>query len=256
MALALLFALLSGCSGASSVRWGAGATLTPDGQRLKTAATDAFFSPWTWGLALGAAACGVGRLDAELSDWAREETPLFGSTARARSVSDALGQATELAYVTTGLLTPSGATPGEWSLNKAKGFAVGYAAYAGTEGVTNALKEATERRRPDASNRLSFPSGHASRAALFATLAERNLDYLPLTPVAAASDRAALGTLVAGTAWARVEAGKHYPSDVLAGAALGHFLGAFVNDAFLGLDALPRVELSRNELFVGLIWRR
>jgi hypothetical protein len=37
------------------------------------------------------------------------------------------------------------------------------------------------------------------------------------------------------TAWARVEAQKHYPSDMLAGAALGHFLTAFIHDAFLGL---------------------
>jgi len=37
------------------------------------------------------------------------------------------------------------------------------------------------------------------------------------------------------TAWARVEAGKHYPSDVLAGAALAHFVTVFIHDAFLGL---------------------
>jgi len=29
---------------------------------------------------------------------------------------------------------------------------------------------------------------------------------------------------------------KHNPSDVLAGYALGHFLSAFINDAFLGLE--------------------
>jgi membrane-associated phospholipid phosphatase len=39
----------------------------------------------------------------------------------------------------------------------------------------------------------------------------------------------------AATAWARVEANKHYPSDVLAGAAIGHFLTAFIHDSFLGL---------------------
>jgi len=31
----------------------------------------------------------------------------------------------------------------------------------------------------------------------------------------------------------RVEANVHDPSDVLTGYALGHFLGSFVNDAFL-----------------------
>ena len=42
--------------------------------------------------------------------------------------------------------------------------------------------------------------------------------------------------IAAGTAWARIEAGEHYPSDVLVGYALGHFFSAFIQDAFLGLD--------------------
>jgi membrane-associated phospholipid phosphatase len=45
-------------------------------------------------------------------------------------------------------------------------------------------------------------------------------------------------------AWARVEARKHYPSDVLAGAALGHFLTAFIHDAFLNLPEDGSVDFS------------
>ena len=41
--------------------------------------------------------------------------------------------------------------------------------------------------------------------------------------------------LATSVAWARVEAGAHYPSDVLAGAALGRFLSATVHDSFLNL---------------------
>ena len=37
--------------------------------------------------------------------------------------------------------------------------------------------------------------------------------------------------LLVGVAWGRIEAGKHYPSDVLAGYALGHFLAALVDNA-------------------------
>jgi len=33
----------------------------------------------------------------------------------------------------------------------------------------------------------------------------------------------------------RDEAQRHYPSDALAGAAMGHFLTAFIHDAFLNL---------------------
>jgi hypothetical protein len=45
-----------------------------------------------------------------------------------------------------------------------------------------------------------------------------------------------LDALTYGTAWARVEAGFHYPSDTLVGISIGNFNGAFFNDAFLGLE--------------------
>lgn len=45
-----------------------------------------------------------------------------------------------------------------------------------------------------------------------------------------------LDALTYGTAWARVEAGFHFPSDTLVGISLGNFNEAFFNDAFLGLE--------------------
>lgn len=253
----LLFVLLTGCT-ATGPRgnWGAEATLTPGWNRVGTAAADALLSPCTWGPALGAAAFRIDHLDTRISDWAREETPLFGSTDKAANASDDLRLATELAWLTTGLAAPSGETLGSATWNKVKGLGIGYAAIKGTDYATSAVKKTADRTRPDASNDLSFPSGHSSHASVAATLAGRNLDYLSLPPAGKRAGNVALGALVAGTGWARIEAGKHYPSDVLAGAALGHFLGAFINDAFLGIDAQPIVELSRTDLFFGLTWVR
>jgi membrane-associated phospholipid phosphatase len=55
-----------------------------------------------------------------------------------------------------------------------------------------------------------------------------------------------------------LEAKKHYPSDVLAGMALGHFLGAFINDAFLGLDSPKNffftVEPSKKDIYCSMRW--
>jgi len=84
---------------------------------------------------------------------------------------------------------------------------------------------------PDA--RLSFPSGHASTAFCLATslsLALRTYEVKSSTRKWISSSAFALA---GATAVLRVVAGKHYPSDVLAGAALGsgiallnHFLHA------------------------------
>lgn len=94
-------------------------------------------------------------------------------------------------------------------------------------GVLNLLiywgvKRATRRERPfrqctdiracvRASDQFSFPSGHALHAVSFAVLL--TLLYPSLAP--------ALWTFAAVVAASRVVLGVHYPSDVLAGAAIG-----------------------------------
>jgi len=80
-----------------------------------------------------------------------------------------------------------------------------------SQGITDSLKRLTKERRPDGSNRLSFPSGHASSAFTFAEILAEN-------------DREHQGWYYGGAAligWSRVELRKHYWWDVVAGAALG-----------------------------------
>ena len=45
------------------------------------------------------------------------------------------------------------------------------------------------------------------------------------------------------TGWARMEAGKHHPSDVLAGAALARFLTVFVHDGFMNLPENSKTDV-------------
>ena len=110
------------------------------------------------------------------------------------------------------------------------------------------IKLGVGRPRPDDSDNLSFPSGHASVAFTGATLTRRNLARLDLPAATRALLDVGAVSLAAGTAWARVEAGVHYPSDVLAGAALGNFVAAFVNDAFLREGALADGVIRVNVL--------
>jgi hypothetical protein len=46
------------------------------------------------------------------------------------------------------------------------------------------------------------------------------------------------------SAWSRLEARAHYPSDVLAGVALGYYISAFIHDSFMGLGSDVAVQVQ------------
>jgi membrane-associated phospholipid phosphatase len=257
--LVLLGAALSGCGTVSGGRgWGSDARLLPGWDRVKSAATRAALSPETWVPAAGALVFQAADWDEDVSAWAFEHTPLYGSREGASGASGYLMGTVAAAYMATALAAPGGATASEAAQDKARGLAVGGAATVTDLGLTLLLKDTTNRERPDRSDDRSFPSGHASVTATLETLASRNLDYLSLSKRSRTLLRVGLASVTAGTAWARVEAGRHFPSDVLAGIALGHFLGAFFNDAFVGAGEGDRfalaVEPSREGVMLSLRW--
>ncbi len=237
--------LLSGCGSLQNGRkWGQDATIFPGWQRIGNAALRAALAPRTWAPALGALGFQIGDMDEQVSNWASDKTPVFGSIENAENQSNLLRDAAFVNYLITALATPSGQQPGEWVVAKFKGITVGYVALHSTRNTTFFLKDQTNRTRPDQSNDESFPSNHAGKAAVVSMLASRNIDSLPISGVYKTSLKIGTFSLDAGTAWARVEAKRHFPSDVLAGMALGHFFGAFVNDAFLGLDQTDQIGLT------------
>jgi membrane-associated phospholipid phosphatase len=262
LSLTLVFcsvAMFAGCGTLANGRgWGQDATLCPGWHRVGKAALNAALEPETWVPAVGAAVFQIGSMDRNLSNWASKRTPIFQSQGNADTASEALQATAEAAYAITALATPSGEESGDWACAKAKGLTVGIAAIALTEGTTDLLKYTTNRTRPDGSDHESFPSGHASRAAVCDTLATRNLQYLAMPDAARTGLRVSFLALSLTTAWARVEAKQHFPSDVLAGMAFGHFFGAFINDAFLGLDSPKNfffsVEPSRRDVLCSVHW--
>ena len=251
--------LLCGCSTLSNGRgWGQDATLKPGWEAVRESAVRAAKSPYTWAPLAGAAILQIGDWDSELADWASENTPVFGSQQSARDASGVLKDISAAAWLVTALATPSGDSSGEWLAAKSKGIAVGAAASLLTGGITSAVKNWSDRTRPDGSDNDSFPSGHSSSAAAYATLAARNVQSIDMGPNLRKTMEIGFGVIAAGTAWARVEGGVHYPSDVLAGMALGHFVAAFINDAFMGLSdsANGSVALALSpELMSIRFWR-
>lgn len=229
--------------------WGEDATLSPGWARVGKAAYAAMVSPFTWVPVAGAAILQIDNWDKDMSNWASGKTPIFGSQTNADSWSNYLLYTSGALYGATALLTPNGDRSGEWLTHKMKGLIVGGTAIGLSEGLVGVLQPTLNRERPDRS-RQSFPSGHATAAASFSTLAAKNIGTMQLGRPAEIASDSGLFLIAAGTAWARVEAKRHYPADILAGMAIGHFISAFVNDAFLGLDhsqgIAPDAEISRN----------
>ncbi len=177
---------------------------------------------------------------------------MFGSRQNAQSASNVMLGMSAVLYGVTALAAPS--YQENWYPNKAKGLAVGVGAALATEGVVAGLKKGVGRQRPDNSGNDSFPSGHAALTAVSATMTDRTIDTLPISGTSQFALKSLAVGLSVGTDYARVEARKHYPSDVLVGAAIGHFMGVFADEAFLGLSPdhfVPTVNLSRHGGTVG-----
>jgi len=224
-------------------------------KRIPDAAFHAFFDLQTLIPTAGALVCTVDHFDRKVSDWATRSTPIFGSKNNASNASNYLLYTLQTETFITALGTPSGSEPKDWAYSKVKGVSVELGAELLTAGTTSLLKDITGRERPNGGNK-SFPSGHASAAFSGATLANRNLNEIEMGEGLRLPLQIGNLLLATSVGWARVEAGEHFPSDVLAGVALGHFLSAFIQDAFMGLpkddklsfDVLP----SKHGVMIGL----
>jgi hypothetical protein len=150
-----------------------------------------------------AGALAIAPADQEISRALRDHAPEFG----------------EAGQVIGGIVTVSfvGGSVVASQLNKSDHFrSFSYTlaqAYATNFIMTRGLKLATHRMRPDGSASTSFPSGHASDSFTIATVMWSYYGKkwgIPLCIVA---------TLVGVS---RIEQGRHWPSDAIAGAALGY----------------------------------
>jgi hypothetical protein len=256
--LACTITVVSGCGTLPNGRgWGQDATLLPGWRKIGHAALNAALSPATLAPAAGALVFQIDGWDEKVSNWGSRRTPIFGSQAGAHTASDVLESLSTSAYGLTAVATPSGDAPGEWTLAKLKGFTVGGSAIAITYFTSEALQRSTDRQRPNDSGKTSFPSTHSARASVSNILAARNLDFISMPASARLAGKVGLAMLTLSTAWARVEAKEHYPSDVLAGMALGNFIGAFINDAFIGADPKDfamTLEPSQKGAVLAMYW--
>jgi len=241
LVLVVLFA--SGCSTLpNGDRWGQNASF-PTWEKLKSSAWNAARDPHTWAPLAGAVVMSIGDLDEDLSDWATRENPIFGSNSSADDASGYMADALAGTAIITAFSTSGGPRDG-WGGPKLKGVLAETSAALVAGGITSVLKDTINRKRPDDSDHRSMPSAHASAAASFAVLTNRNLDSINMAPGTRKVLKYSTTAITGLTAWARVESEDHYPSDVLAGAALGHFITAVLHDSMMGLDSPVQVGVK------------
>jgi hypothetical protein len=256
LAVTLMIFAMTGCGTLrNGERWGQDAIYPVNLKRIPDAAYHALFDLQTLIPVAGALVCTIDHYDQKVSNWATSHHPVFGSKDSARQAGDYLAYGLGAETLVTALATPSGNDPKDWAYSKAKGIGVELGAELMTGGITSLLQDATDRTRPNGEGK-SFPSSHSSNAFSSATLSNRNLNSITMPEGVRMPLQIGNLLFATGVAWARVEAGGHYPSDVLAGAALGHFISAFIYDAFMGVPEDERLGLyvspSRHGAMIGV----
>jgi hypothetical protein len=236
--------LITSCGTLENGRgWGQDALYPVSGKRVSKALYNAATDWGTMIPAGGAVVSSLGNTDERVNSWATGHTPIFGSMDSASRAANYLLGILQAEVVLTALATPSGEESEEWVYSKAKGLSVELGAELVTAGVTEGLKNISDRERPSGGDN-SFPSGHSSAAFTNVALANRNLQYLSMSDELRIALEIGNWLLASATAWARVEANGHWLSDVFAGAAIGYFFGAFLHDGFMGLPEEQPVQVN------------
>jgi hypothetical protein len=118
--------------------------------------------------------------------------------------------------------------------------------------IQQALATVVGRERPNGEDNMSFPSGHTSWAFAATTLIARELhdpsddsfhfvDALLYLPAAFAG-------------WERIDADKHWTSDVVVGAFLGVFMTNWIWDAHYGSDEGSQPTIYSDVRGRGIVW--
>ena len=251
LAILPVFLLLMACSSNGRHVLGDGMTLKPGWDRFKQSAIQAMQDPAVWIPLAGAVLLQVDDLDHELSDRLREDTPVFGSADKAAEASDDFRSLTTWSYLGTALMT-STATDHSWFVSKAKLLGAEWVTVQAARGVTGQLKSLSQRERPNGLNDKSFPSGHATSASVQAQMAKLNIAYLPLSKGSQTALNWTQDGFAVLTAWARVEAGMHYPADVLAGWAVGRFVGHLGTTFITANEMQARVSPLLSQTWRGI----
>ncbi|PCI79695.1 MAG: hypothetical protein COB20_04345 [SAR86 cluster bacterium] len=235
--LLLVVLLSTGCASNSTSRAG--------WSDVRQAASEAFMDRSTWLPLVAAGVFAMNDYDEQVTEWASEKTPLFGSTKRADDGSDRLSQLSHVTLAVSAMPSISSLKEdGMWKSATAtfKRLRPALGAHLVNIAFTQTSKDHINRERPDGEGSESFPSGHTSYSVVSAIQASNLIDRMDIPQATKRNLRLANYSVAGLSAWARLEANRHYPSDVLTSFAVGNFAAGFVN------RLLEKKMNDRNEL--------
>ena len=190
-------------------------------ERVVHIAKESAKEPGTWIPFTAAAVILATGGDDNISDWASDNTPVFGSQNSASDASDDIRNALFLGMAVSSIAAPVPTDDSSFRVRRVAANALGFSTIAG---IVEVGKLTAQRRRPNDRDDKSFPSGHSSGAFSSAILIEQNLNETIEKPWLRKSIKVGTQTAAIATAWARIEAREHFPVDVLVSAALSNLL--------------------------------
>lgn len=164
----------------------------------------------------------ISGFDDVIKDYSQSQHPLFHNTSDANQISNQLRDFLKYQALGMMLLTPD--SSGRYTFhnlgNRMLDFITGYAI---TINLTYLLKHSTSRMRPDHSDRFSFPSGHTSSAMFYAVYSGNQTEDLKKHSSVRNFIKIESFLLASACGWARIEANKHYFSDIMGSIAVVNF---------------------------------
>ena len=217
------------------------------GSRKSPAPVTAAWDPRTFIPAAAALVIAVTDSDQKISDWASRHHPVYGSQDSAESASNSLRGLLAASAVVTTFMAPG--KQDAYLPGRPGNMVVGVMSAATTSMLTNDLKDSTGRARPNGVDQRSLPSSHSSAASTYASIASHGVNQLPISAGQRSFWNVGFVTLAAATAWARVEANAHYPTDVLAGFALGNFTTMLLHASMEDPEHPPQVGVILDQKY-------
>ncbi len=199
--------------------------------------------PETWVPLTTAAVIAATNLDREISDWASEETPIFGSQQSADDASDDIRNLLVVGAAASTFFAPVPEGENGFRIRRIVANAAGGTA---ASAFVEVGKLSVGRDRPNDRDDESFPSGHSAGAFTSSVFMEQNLNETIENPLLRRSIK--IGTTGAASlvAWARVEAQEHFPVDVLVSAGVSNLVAKVFYQSITsdGLSGVPSVAFQ------------